>query len=95
MNLTSYSVRGADMTNLVIPLIGGTLSASGLVLGQLSSGTTIPLGEALAVLMAVSGVLWVARDKLTKIEDRLKSIEKELASRPRYFRDTTKECPEQ
>lgn len=58
---------------------------------QLGSGTTISLGETLAVFVFVAGlVAWLSR-KLQKIEDDIESIREELKSRPCV--QSSKDCP--
>lgn len=68
-------IQTHHMTNLVASAsLLGILTFFGTAVSQVDSGTSIPLGEAIAV----GGAVFLIGRKLQKLEDRLEQIEKKI-----------------
>jgi len=80
--------------NYLLPVLGlPFISSIAFFLGQVSSSTTVPLGEAMGGFVFLAGlVAWIAR-KLQRIEDDIVAIKGELKSRPCQLPGAPTICP--
>jgi hypothetical protein len=78
-------IKGA----VVISSIAAFSTGAGMLADAIGNDTPITLGGALAVGAVVVGGAWYLSSRLTKIDDRLKSIEKKCSSRCGFPIDPT------